>query len=102
MGTFIQCIKTEYNIDHEGITDDNDDEAEYKTNELEKEKEMEKEMENLSPNKEVFERAKTQININDNTASLMHYDENFLFNTDGIQHKRSNSFLPSPSPKNIL
>ncbi len=99
MGTFIQCIKTEYNIDHEGITDDNDDETEYKKNELEKEKEMEI----LPPNKEVYERAKTQININDNTASLMHYDENFLFNTDdGIQHKRSNSFLPSPNPKNIL
>ena len=95
MGSFIQCIKTEYNLDNEGITDDTDEVVENEKKEIETETEMDF-------SEKIHERAKSEAQINESYSSIMHYDENFLFNKGDTRDKRSISFFAQSSPKNIL
>ncbi len=89
MGSFIRCIKIEYNLDNEIMSDD-----ENITEEEAKDKEME-----LFPSLKDLEK-RTQsvadIHINNNLKYIDHYNENFLILKNDFGLKKSNSVIINP------
>ena len=102
MGGFIHCIKTEYNLGIEKMTNVEEDEIDD-DNEGREEME-EKGKEKMEVLKDISGRHRTEgvIHVNVNNSNMIHYNENFLDINGENTRKKSNTIFIKPTNLNNI
>ena len=95
MGSFIRCMKIEYNLDNGIMSDDED---------IEEQEVKDKELEQFSSLKDFEKRTQSvaDFHLNSNLKYLNHYNENFLNLKNDVRRKKSNTIFIKPKLQDNL